>query len=125
MSDEQMTPKFKVGDRVTLSGVVSRGTVRGVFVDVGDHINAYFRNEDVDISISEQSTTYRDQAAIAALQSLVTPSSFQTVLSAFSLDGKTVFDAYDQFAKHAFDLAEALDAERKKRDAWLEKEGGI
>ncbi len=99
-----MTNKFKVGDRVMLGGVVSRSTERGVFVDVVSRINSYFPNEDVDISICEQSTTFRDQAAIAALQG-------------FCAADINIPDAQlGDVARIAFDFADALDAERRKRN---------
>ncbi|MFT0892925.1 hypothetical protein [Pseudochelatococcus sp. G4_1912] len=132
MSDEQMTPKFNVGDRVNFSGILKEVIVDGalVLIDGNPSGTTFITEKELNRASAssvhtEEDATFRDQTAIAALQSLVTPSSFQTALSSFCLDGKTAFDAYDQFAKHAFDLAEALDAERKKRDAWLEKEGGI
>ena len=98
--------KFKVGDRVTLSGVVTR-------IDEEDEVLPYFVDFDrgkschVGFWLSSEhlspDTTFRDQAAIAALQAaLAEPCSNE-----HSLQG---------IAEYAFDLAEALDAERKERD---------
>lgn len=92
--------KFKVGDMVTLSGVVTR-------IDEEDEVLPYFVDFDrgkschVGFWLSSEhlspDTAFRDQAAIAALQGFVT-SGFQVNVA------------------EIFNYAEALDAERKKRD---------
>ena len=94
--------KFKVGDRVTLSGTVteidtSDWAPYGIRFD-GDSRVVWFS----DAAIPENTqpsggTLFRDQAAIAALHGLVT-SGFQVNVA------------------EIFNYAEALDAERKKRD---------
>ena len=99
--------KFKVGDMVTLSGVVTR-------IDEEDEVLPYFVDFDrgkschVGFWLSSEhlspDTAFRDQAAIAVLQGML-------INTAVSPGG----DAR-AMAKSSFELAEALDAERKKRD---------
>ena len=97
--------KFKVGDRVTLSGVVTR-------IDEEDEVLPYFVDFDrgkschVGFWLSSEhlspDTAFRDQAAIAIAVKLI--------------DDHHRMCINDVIAIHAFNYAEALDAERKKRD---------
>ena len=95
--------KFKVGDRVTLSGVVTRideedeGLPYFVDFDHGKscHVGFWLSSEHL-----SHDTTFRDQAAIAYLAALA------------PMDVLT----HEKEAVAAMNAAEALDAERKKRD---------
>ena len=93
--------KFKVGDRVPITVEVRR-----VHEDGGYRLT--FNGAGVDVSSSDLhdrvDTTFRDQAAIAALQAML-----------INTDVSPGGDAR-AMAKSSFELAEALDAERKKRD---------
>ena len=102
-----MTYKFKVGDRVTLSGVVVGVGVDGSKDSGHWPYEVQIDGEDIVDRFSERSlrnTTFRDQAAIAALQGML-----------INTDVSPGGDAR-AMAKSSFELAEALDAERKKRD---------
>ena len=99
-----MTNKFKVGDMVTLSGVVTR-------IDEEDEVLPYFVDFDrgkschVGFWLSSEhlspDTAFRDQAAIGIMGMVYS-----------SYEGED----HKRLAKYAFDAAEALDAERKKRN---------
>ena len=99
--------KFKVGDRVTLNAkIIETDKKNGlVKIELGDGVEYYYPIWIPEADITRNDTTFRDQAAIAALQSILSDS------------GYDVFDiSNDSVAKTAMDYAEALDAERKKRD---------
>ena len=104
--------KFKIGDRVTLGGVVTRiNPFYGEFcvrIDGGGYGDTRLTYDQSKLAaLSESSgkyTTFRDQAAIAAMQAML-----------INTDVSPGGDAR-AMAKSSFELAEALDAERKKRD---------
>lgn len=110
--------KFKVGDKVTLYGEVvevSNTDVRhGISVlldgrddrEDGDEYPVYV-NEGEIAYVKEghvTDTTFRDKAAIAALQAMLINTNVSPGGDARAM------------AKSSFELAEALDAERTKRD---------
>lgn len=99
----QMT-KFKVGDRVTIACTITGVDERSGQVEVELEHEAgtyWFETQTI---IPRNDTTFRDQAAIAALQGML-----------INTDVSPGGDAR-AMAKSSFELAEALDAERKKRD---------
>ena len=101
--------KFKVGDRVTLSGTVteidtSDWAPYGIRFDGGSRVVWFSDAATPENTQPSGGTLFRDQAAIAALQGML-----------INTDVSPGGDAR-AMAKSSFDLAEALDAERKKRD---------
>lgn len=99
--------KFKVGDRVTLSGTVteidtSDWAPYGIKFDGGTRTVWFSDAATPENTQPSGGTLFRDQAAIAVLQGFMT-------------DSINVSALPQDIAKFAFDLAEALDAERKKR----------
>ena len=98
--------KFKVGDRVTLNAkIIETDKKNGlVKIELGDGVEYYYPIWIPEADITRNDTTFRDQAAIAALQAML-----------INTDVSPGGDAR-AMAKSSFELAEALDAERKKRD---------
>ena len=97
--------KFKVGDRVTFTVAVNKVDGDTVQIITNDGRSFWLPDDDVELS-SRADTTFRDQAAIAALQGLVVRHGRDDLT-----DGNIL-----GFSRVAFDFAEALDAERKTRD---------
>ena len=97
----QMT-KFKVGDRVTIACTITGVDERSGQVEVElEHEAGTYWFEQQTITPCKD-TVFRDQATIAALQGL--------------LAGNGSAYEYSTSAEMAFAIADALDAERKKRD---------
>lgn len=96
--------KFKVGDRVTLSGTIASVPECAEGYELYEVDTGGMHTEILDVKLLTSDTTFRDQAAIAALHGLIADSGDELALP-------------QNIAKFAFDLAEALDVERKKRDA--------
>ena len=98
--------KFKVGDRVTLRGVVQSVDEEGIY---SDKYRVYIDGDDGSRRFSEElltrvDTTFRDQAAIAALQGWI------------GREGQIQLQHMSEDMKVLFGYAEALDAERKRRN---------
>lgn len=96
--------KFKFGDRVTLSGIIQSidddyPHSYKVFLDGDDSYSRF--NE---ATMNRSDTTFRDQAAIAVLQAWI------------AREGQIQLQHMTDDMKVLFDYAEALDAERKRRN---------
>ena len=98
--------KFKVGDRVTLSGTIASVPECAEGYELYEVDTGGMHTEILEVKLLTSDTTFRDQAAIVALQGLLAGHGQQDITE-FHIAG---------ISSVAFDFAEALDAERKKRD---------
>ena len=94
--------KFKVGDRVTLSGTIASVPECAEGYELYEVDTGGMHTEILDVKLLTSDTTFRDQAAIVALQGIIVAGPHDCTIP--------------ELAYEAFNYAEALDAERKKRD---------
>ena len=94
--------KFKVGDRVTLSGTIASVPECAEGYELYEVDTGGMHTEILDVKLLTSDTTFRDQAAVVALQGIIVAGPHDCTIP--------------ELAYEAFNYAEALDAERKKRD---------